>query len=91
MQIKQFEYTKANGDISSRKVIVLQPAKDYDHTIDISDVELPMAEEILGAELSRLHSEYMNNLKQLLSEFGLENNIRNFKTNRMSNITEGNL
>lgn len=91
MQIKQFEYTKANGDISSRKVIVLQPAKDYDHTIDISDVELPMAEEILGAELSRLHSEYMNNLKQLLSEFGLENNIRNFKTNRMSNITEDNL
>jgi len=90
MEFKHFDYTKTNGDISNRRVIVLQPAKDYDHTIDISDVELPMAEEILAAELNRLHTEYMNGLKQLLSEFGLENNIRNFKISRMSNITKGN-
>lgn len=88
MKIKSFEYakaTKSGVEISDRKVIVLHPAKDYDHTIDITDIELPMALEILSVELKNLDAEYTLRLKELLTEFGLENKLRNFKLNRMSN------
>lgn len=88
MKIKYFDYTKSNGEVSRRKVIVLQPAKDYDHVIDISEVTLPHTEEILSVELQKIHAEYMNSLKELLTEFGLEKSLRNFKINRMSDITE---
>ena len=42
----------------------------------------------LDVELQKIHSEYMNSLKELLTEFGLEKSLRNFKINRMSDITE---
>lgn len=88
MKTKSFDYTKSSGEVSRRKVIVLQPAKDYDHVIDISEVSLPHTEEILAVELQKIHADYMNSLKELLTEFGLEKNIRNFKINRMSDVTE---
>lgn len=89
MQIQSFEYhksTKTGIEVSNRTAIILHPAKDYHHTVDISDVEMPMALEILAAELEQLNSEYNIKLKQLLTEFGLESKIRNFKTERMSNV-----
>lgn len=88
MKIKSFDYTKSDGEISRRKVILLQPSKDYDHVIDISGISLPHTEEILSVELQKIHAEYMNSLKELLTEFGLEKSLRNFKINRMSDITE---
>lgn len=88
MKIKYFDYTKSNGEVSRRKAIVLQPAKDYDHVIDISEVTLPHTEEILSVELQKIHAEYMNSLKELLTEFGLEKSLRNFKIGRMSDTTE---
>lgn len=88
MKLKSFDYTKSNGEVSRRKVIVLQPAKDYDHVIDISEVTLPHTQEILAVEFERLHAEYINSLNEVLAEFGLKKNIRNFKINRMSDITE---
>lgn len=88
MKIKNFEYHKASGETSDRKVIVLHPAKDYDHTIDISDVEIPLAQDILISELERIHAEHALAMRELLVQFGLENKLRNFKINRMYNITE---
>ncbi len=88
MKIKNFDYTKSNGEISTRKVIVLHPAKDYDHTLDITGVNLQLAQDILVSELERIHAEYQLVMKNLLVEFGLENSLRNFKINRMTEIIE---
>lgn len=87
MEKKTFTYAKSNGEISTRRVLVLNPAKDYDMCLDISDVEIPQAVELVEVELKRLHAEYQNNVKTLLTEFGLEKTIRNFKVSRMSDIT----
>ena len=89
MKTKSFQYaksTKTGIEISERTAIILHPAKDYDYTVDITDVELPMALDILAVELKRLDAEYSLKLKELLSEFGLENKIRNFKIDKMSNV-----
>lgn len=89
MKIKSFQYaksTKEGIEVSDREAIVLHPAKDYDHTVDITGIELPMALEILSVELKKLDAEYSLKLKELLSEFGLESKIRNFKIDRMSNV-----
>lgn len=87
MQKKTFTYIKSNGEESDRKVLVLNPAKDYDMCLDISDVDMPQALDIVQVELKALHAQYQSEVKKLLAEFGLEDKIRNFKISRMSNIT----
>jgi len=87
MQKKTFTYTKSNGEESYRQVLVLNPSKDYDLCLDVSDVDMPQALEIVQVELKALHAQYQSEMKKLLAEFGLEDKIRNFKISRMSNIT----
>lgn len=87
MQKKTFNYLKANGEESFRSVLVMNPAKDHDLCLDISDVDMPQTIDILSVELKALHANYQAQIKTLLAEFGLETSIRNFKIARMSNVT----
>lgn len=86
MKLQEFTYTKADGTISQRAIIVTsEPTKNisgYDVT-QLSESEFAEFVEAYRVLKDRQLQETM----ELLSKFELNNSYRNFIPERMSNIT----
>lgn len=86
MLFKKFTYTKSDGQISDRSVVVLKKAADYDTCIDVTELD-PLAFETFIDDMKLFEEKYKRKLNKLLANYNLTSNFRNFKINRMSEIT----
>ena len=86
MKIKEFTYTKPNGDVSQRTVIELVSPTEHVEGIDVSELDMDTYAEF-SRQLNDLEKELYNKRMALYSEFDLANNYRRFVPSRMSNVT----
>lgn len=86
MLFKKFTYTKSDGHISGRAAVVLKKAADYDTCIDVTKLDQVAFESFID-DMKLFEEKYKRKLNKLLANYGLTSNFRNFKTNRMSDIT----
>ena len=86
MKIKEFTYTKANGDVSQRALIELVSPTTHYEGIDVSDLELDAYADFVQ-KLNAMENVIAEQRKSLFAEFDLTQNYRRFSPERMTNIT----
>jgi hypothetical protein len=85
MKTITFTYTKDNGDVSYRTLVVSnEPTKNVSGT-DISELGPEQRKEYL-AEVAKAKEIYLEMLKQINDEFDLTHSYRQFKPEGMSDI-----
>lgn len=85
MKLKEFTYTKPNGDVSKREVIELVSPCEFVEGIDVTGMDKDVYAEFVSA-LTQLESEYYANRTALYAEFDLKNNYRRFMPSRMTDV-----
>lgn len=86
MQIATFKYTKANNVTSDRSVLVLAPAREHTMGIDISELSMEQQGEFAAA-VSAAHEGYLRTLSNLMVDYDISKNTRQFDPKKMSNVT----
>lgn len=86
MKIKEFTYTKPNGDVSQRTLVELVTPTEHIEGIDVSELEMDDYAEFVK-QLKQLEDEIYNRRMQLYADFDLGNNYRRFLPSRMTNVT----
>jgi len=86
MKIKEFNYTKANGDVSTRTLVELVSPTAHVEGIDVSDMSLDSYAEFLP-KLKQLEDELYTKRMALYAEFDLSKNYRRFVPDRMTDVT----
>lgn len=86
MKIKEFTYTKPNGDVSQRTLIELVSPTTHIEGIDVSELHMDAYADFVQ-KLRDLESQVYNQRMQLYAEFDLSNNYRRFVPERMTNVT----
>lgn len=86
MKIKEFTYTKANGDRSRRTLIELVSPCDSYEGVDVSELSDDDFAEFVKQlnDLESMISEMRNNL---YARFDLKHNYRRFSPQRMTDVT----
>ena len=84
MKLVEFQYTKANGDVSQRAVIeVVQPSKHFEG-IDVS--QLPQDDfAVFVQEYRELRQAQHDEIMKLLAKHDLTHDYRRFLPERMTN------
>ena len=85
MKTIQFTYTKVNGEVSQRVLQVKQEPTKNIGGVDITKLNA-VERKFYAANLKLIHDEYMYALKELNSEFEVDNNYRQFKPELMTDI-----
>ena len=86
MKIKEFTYTKPNGDVSQRTVIELVTPTDSIEGIDVSELDVETYGEFI-VQLKVLEDEIYARRMALYADFDLGHNYRRFLPSRMTNVT----
>jgi len=86
MKIKEFTYTKPNGDISQRTLVELVTPTEHIEGIDVSELDMDSYAEFVQ-KLNDLEKEIYNKRTELYTEFDLKHNYRRFMPSRMTNVT----
>lgn len=86
MKIKEFTYTKANGDVSQRTVVELVSPTEHIEGIDVSELDMDQYAEFVK-RLRDLETQIYNQRMALYADFDLGNNYRRFIPARMTNVT----
>ena len=86
MKIKEFTYTKPNGEVSQRTLVELVSPTEHIEGIDVSDLDMDSYAEFTQ-KLNALENLISEQRMQLYAEFDLTHNYRRFLPNRMSNVT----
>lgn len=86
MKIKEFTYTKANGDVSQRTVIELVSPTEHIEGIDVSELDMDQYADFIQ-RLRDLEAQIYNQRMALYADFDLGNNYRRFIPARMTNVT----
>jgi hypothetical protein len=82
----KFTYTKTNGEVSERSLIVTEkPFPDY-LGLDVSSVD-PVALSVIEKEMQLALDNYNNHLDAIAFHYDLVHNLRRFKPERMTNIS----
>ena len=85
MKFVEFTYTKANGDVSDRAVIVTQEPTKLMSGIDVS--QLPEADfALFTQEMSALKNRQHQEIMDLMEKHDLKHNFRQFTPEKMSNV-----
>ena len=82
MKILEFKYTKDDGKVSQRTVVELNaPSKNY-FGIDISelDVDLQLA---FGKDIDFLKTRYDRQIADVMTNYDIKHNFRNFDPKKM--------
>ncbi len=90
MKTITFTYTKANGDVSDRTLLVLSEPKEATDKyagIDISQLD-PSEGAKFVSEYERMYDEYQANLKVVMAKFDVKHNYRQFIETGMSDVIE---
>ena len=86
MKIKEFTYTKPNGDVSNRVLVELVTPTDSIEGIDITSLDVETYAEFIN-KLKQLEDEVYNRRMALYADFDLAHNYRKFLPSRMTNVT----
>lgn len=86
MQIKEFTYTKPNGDVSQRTLVELVSPTQHIEGIDVSELDMDSYAEFIK-QLRDLETSLYNQRMSLYANFDLNNNYRRFVPSRMTNVT----
>ena len=86
MQIKEFTYTKPNGDVSQRTLVELVSPTEHIEGIDVSELDMDSYAEFIK-QLRDLEASLYNQRMSLYANFDLNNNYRRFVPSRMTNVT----
>jgi len=86
MKIKEFTYTKPNGDVSQRTLVELVTPTEFCEGVDVSEMDMDSYAEFV-AKLSQLEKEIYNKRTELYAEFDLKHNYRRFVPSRMTDVT----
>ena len=86
MKIKEFTYTKPNGDVSKRTVVELVSPTEHVEGIDVSELDMDSYADFIS-KLNELEKEIYNMRSALYSEFDLSKSYRRFVPARMSDVT----
>jgi len=86
MKIKEFTYTKPNGEVSQRTVVELVSPTEHIEGIDVSELDMDSYAEFTK-QLNELEKEIYNKRTELYNQFDLTHNYRRFVPSRMTNVT----
>lgn len=86
MKIKEFTYTKANGDTSKRTLVELVCPTTVYEGIDVSELSDDDFAEFV-TKLNQQEKVIQEMRMALYAEFDLTHNYRRFSTERMSDVT----
>lgn len=86
MKIKEFTYTKPNGDVSQRTLVELVTPTEHIEGIDVSELDMDAYAEFVQ-KLKALEDTMYNQRMALYADFDLGNNYRRFVPSRMTNVT----
>jgi hypothetical protein len=85
MKIKEFTYTKPNGDTSQRTLVELVTPTEHIEGIDVSELDMDSYAEFIQ-KLNELEKEIYNKRVELYAQFDLTHNYRRFVPSRMTNV-----
>lgn len=86
MKIKEFTYTKPNGEVSQRTLVELVSPTEHIEGIDVSELDMDAYAEFTQ-KLNALERSISDQRTQLYAEFDLTHNYRRFVPSRMTNVT----
>jgi hypothetical protein len=86
MKIKEFTYTKPNGEVSQRTLVELVSPTEHIEGIDVSELDLDSYAQFVS-ELKALEDSLYEQRMALYSQFDLGHNYRRFVPQRMTNVT----
>jgi len=86
MKIKEFTYTKPNGDVSQRTLVELVTPTEHIEGIDVSELDMDAYAEFVQ-KLKALEDTMYNQRMALYADFDLSHNYRRFVPSRMTNVT----
>lgn len=88
LKLTKFKYTKDNGDVSERTVVItVEPTKNLSG-IDISEMEDHSQIVALLNELEAANKEHLEKLKELYKKYDVQYRYRQFKPENISNREE---
>jgi len=86
MKIKEFTYTKPNGEVSQRTLVELVSPTEHIEGIDVSDLDMDSYAEFTK-KLNALENLISEQRMALYAEYDLSHNYRRFVPSRMTNVT----
>lgn len=85
MKLMEFTYTKANGDVSDRAVVVTQEPTKLLSGIDVSELpEMEFATFI--QDMRELKNRQHQEMMDLMEKHDLKHNYRQFSAEKMTNV-----
>jgi hypothetical protein len=85
MKIKEFTYTKPNGDVTQRTLVELVSPTEHIEGIDVSELDMDSYADFIQ-KLNDLEKEIYSKRIELYNQFDLSHNYRRFIPNRMTNV-----
>ena len=87
MKVLEFNYAKSPSDVSKRVLMVIaEPSKNY-FGIDITSLSDEDANEFI-TRYNRIKDYQNSQVANLMSDFDLKHNYRNFDPTKMENVNE---
>lgn len=86
MKIKEFTYTKANGDVSKRTLIVTREPRTNIAGIDVTALDFEDYASFI-VEVDILLCKQFDEMKELTAKYDLTHNYRQFTPANMSDVT----
>jgi hypothetical protein len=86
VKIKEFTYTKPNGEVSQRTLVELVSPTEHIEGIDVSELDMDTYAEFVR-ELKALEDSLYEQRMELYARFDLSHNYRRFVPQRMTNVT----
>lgn len=86
MKIKEFTYTKHNGEVTQRTLVELVSPTNHIEGIDVTELDMDQYAEFIK-RLRDLEAQVYTQRMQLYAEFDLTHNYRRFVPERMTNVT----
>lgn len=86
MKIKEFTYTKPNGEVSQRTLVELVSPTEFCEGVDVSELDMDSYAEFMQ-RLNALETEISTKRNELYADFDLKHNYRRFVPQRMTNVT----
>lgn len=87
MKIKEFTYTKPNGDVSRRTLVVLVSPTTAFEGVDTSELDDDSFAEFVE-KCNEVEKQIQAKRTELYAEFDLTHNYRRFVPERMTHVTE---
>lgn len=85
MKLMTFEYTKSDGKTTTRNFIELSKPSNLHFGIDVSELDEEERIELVSA-IARVRKEFDIKVAELMSEYDVKQNFRQFKPEAMTNI-----